>query len=129
MVDVYSPKAGTMDIAANAALTRCMTDRQPALVLRQISDKSSREGARHLLLGLGFVEKFDVKTNLFRIRGLEWSEVSAALSIGLTDDLLETALRLESLEEWAPFVAEDRAVYRISRRKRDAVFGNIVLVN
>src|SRR5438270_10896785 len=35
----YSPKAGSMDLAANAALIRCMTDNQPLLVLWQISDK------------------------------------------------------------------------------------------
>jgi HNH endonuclease len=125
----YSPKAGAMDLAANAALTRSITERQPVAVLRQASDKTSREGARHQLLGLGFVESFDVATNLFRIRGLEWNEVSAALGISLTDDLLETALRLESLEQWTPFVAEDRAVYKISRQKRDAAFRAIVLEN
>src|SRR5262249_47621331 len=41
----------------------------------------------------------------------------------------ETALRLESLEDWTPFVAEDRAVYRVSRQKRDAAFRSIVLAN
>jgi HNH endonuclease len=125
----YSPKAGGMDIAVNAGLIRCMTDHEPVLVLRQVSDKTSAEGARHRLLGLGFVESFDANANLFRIRGLEWNETSALLGIGLTDDLLETALRLESLEEWTPFVAEDRAVYRVSRQKRDAAFRNIVLAN
>jgi predicted restriction endonuclease len=106
-----------------------MTDRQPLLVLRQVSDKASREGSRHRLLGLGFVETLDPSSSLFRIRGLEWSEVSAFLGIGLSDDLIETALRLESLEEWVPFAAEDRAVYRISRQKRDAAFRSIVLAN
>ena len=33
----YSPKEGGMDIAVNAGLLRCMTDREPVLVLRQIS--------------------------------------------------------------------------------------------
>jgi HNH endonuclease len=125
----YSPKTGSMDIAANAALTRCITDRQPILVLWQVSDKTSREGARHRLLGLGFVENFDAATNLFRIRGLDWGEVSRSLGIGLSDDLLETALRLESLEQWTPFVAEDRAVYQVPRQKRDAAFRSIVLGN
>ena len=123
----YSSKAGAMDHAMNASLVRCMTDGQPVLVLRQESDKTSREGSRHRLLGLGAVENFDVATNLFRIRGLEWSEISTTLGIGLSDDLLETALRLESLEEWTPFVAEDRAIYQISRQKRDDAFRNIVL--
>lgn len=125
----YSSKKGAMDIGANAALVAAMTDRQPVLVLRQESDKASSEGAHHRLLGLGFIETFDPTTSLFRIRGLEWSEVSAFLGIGLSDDLIETALRLESLEEWVPFAAEDRAVYRISRQKRDAAFRSIVLAN
>jgi hypothetical protein len=125
----YSPKEGGMDIAVNAGLIRCMTDHEPVLVLRQVSDKTSAEGARHRLLGLGFVENFDPSTNLFRIRGLEWDETSTLLGIGLSDDLLETALRLESLEQWTPFVAEDRTVYRVSRQKRDAAFRNIVLAN
>jgi hypothetical protein len=95
----YSPKGGAMDIGVNAAVVRCMTDRQPVLVLRQVSDKSGQGGASHRLLGLGFVETFDLGANLFRIRGLEWSEVSAFLGIGLSDELIETALRLESLEQ------------------------------
>jgi len=125
----YSPKEGAMDIGVNAALIRCMAEARPVLVLRQISDKTSAEGSRHRLLGLGFVENFDAGTNLFRIRGLKWDEVSTSLGIGLSDDLLETALRLESLQQWTPFVAENRAVYQISRQKRDAAFRNIILAN
>src|SRR6266478_4735611 len=125
----YSSKKGAMDHAMNASLIRCMTDHQPVLVLRQVSDKSSREGSRHRLLGLGAVENFDAASNLFRIRGLEWGEISTFLGIGLSDDLLETALRLESLEQWTPFVAENRAVYQVSRQKRDAAFRSIVLGN
>ena len=125
----YSPKEGAMDLGVNAALVRSMTERQPILVLRQVSDKTSAEGSRHRLLGLGYVETLDPTAHLFRIRGLEWSEVSAFLGVGLSDDLIETALRLESLEKWTPFVAEDRAVYQISRQKRDAAFRSIVLAN
>ena len=128
----YSPKEGGMDIAVNAGLLRCMTDREPVLVLRQISDKTSAKGASHRLLGLGFIESFDAATNLFHIRGLEWDEIERLLGIGLSeesDELLETALRLESLEQWAPFVAEKRAVYQASREKRDAAFRGIVLQN
>ena len=128
----YSPKEGGMDLAVNAGLIRCMTDQEPILVLRQMSDKTSPEGARHRLLGLGFVESFDAGTNLFRIRGLEWDEITTLLGLGTSvdsDELVETALRLESLEEWTPFVAEDRAVYQVSRQKRETAFRNIVLAN
>jgi hypothetical protein len=128
----YSPKAGGMDLAVNVGLVRNMTDREPVLVLRQESDKTSRAGARHLLLGLGYVENFDPATDLFRIRGLTFDEVAAVTGTALSEEsdaLIETALRLESLEKWIPFAAEDRAVYKISRQKRDAAFRSIVLSN
>jgi putative restriction endonuclease len=47
----------------------------------------------------------------------------------LSDELLETALRLESLEEWTALVQEDRAIYQVSRQKREAAFRDIVLSN
>lgn len=125
----YSPKSGGMDQAANVALMRCMADRQPLLVAKQVSDKNHRDGSRYRLLGLGYVESFDPETDLFRIRGMEWAEVSSTLGLGISDDLVETALRLESLEEWTPFVAENRAVYQVSRERRDAAFAKIVLDN
>jgi len=84
------------------------------------------------LLGLGYIENFDPAADLFRVRGLTFDEVAAITGTSLSeesDDLIETALRLESLEEWVPFAAEDRAVYQISRQKRDAAFRSIVLAN
>lgn len=69
---------------------------------------------------------------MFRIRGLTFDEVAAVTGTTLSEEseeLIETALRLESLEEWVPFAAEDRAVYKISRQKRDAAFRSIVLLN
>src|SRR6266853_2699805 len=78
----YSSKKGAMDHAMNASLVRCMTDGQPVLVLRQVSDKNSRDGSRHRLLGLGAVENFDPATDLFRIRGLELFEITTFLGIG-----------------------------------------------
>jgi hypothetical protein len=128
----YSPKAGGMNLAVNAGLVRSMTDQEPVLVLRQESDKTSPGGARHLLLGLGYVQTFDPATDLFRIRGLTFDEVAAVTGTALSEEaneLIEAALRLESLEEWVPFAAEDRAVYKISRQKRDAAFRSIVLSN
>jgi hypothetical protein len=125
----YSPKDGGMDMAVNAALIRCMADHQPVLVLRQVADKTGPEGAQHRLLGLGYVETFDAAINLFRIRGLEWNEVAAVLGLDLSDDLVETALRLESLEKWTPFEEVNRAVYTVTRQKRDAAFARIVLDN
>jgi len=125
----YSPKSGGMDHAANVALVRCLSDHQPVLVAKQVSGKNHRDGSRYRLLGLGYVEDFNAATDLFRVRGMEWAEVSTALGLSLSDELVETALRLESLEAWTPFVAEDRAIYQVSRERRDAAFAGIVLDN
>jgi predicted restriction endonuclease len=126
----YSPKAGGMNIAVNAGLTRCMADHEPVLVLQQVSAKTSAEGSRYLFLGPGYVEHFDPTSELFRIHGLDWSEVEAHLGLGLAaDDMIKAALRLESLKQWAPFAKEERGVYQVSRQKRDAAFAGIVLDN
>jgi hypothetical protein len=125
----YSPKSGGMDIADNVSLLRCMSDKQPIMVLRQLYDKFGPEGAQHRLLGLGMIESFDAANDVFRIRGLDWDEVVTFLGIGVPDDLVETALRLESLEQWAPFEASNRAIYRVEKQRRDAAFSDIVLTN
>jgi putative restriction endonuclease len=124
---LYSPKAGSMDLSANSALLRCHADRQPLLVLRQISDKSDPLGARHRLLGLGSVDAFDLGRQLFQIRGLLLEEAQSYLEVELTDDLLPSALRLEALEDWQPFLADDRTLYRVSANRRDRAFREVVL--
>lgn len=125
----YSPKTGSLEIAANAALMRCMTDSEHVLVLRQVTDKSSPEGASHRLLGLGQVEAFDHANHLFRIRGVPAENFIDYLNLPLEDDLVETALRLEALEAWQPFLREDRVVYRVSAQRRDVAFRDVVLEN
>jgi len=108
-----------------------MDDQEPLLVFRQTSDKKSRTGSRYLIAGLGVVQRFEAAAHVFRIRGLHAEEISRYLygNYGLADDLLETALRLESLEDWTATVQEDRAIYRVSRQKREAAFRDIVLSN
>ena len=126
---VYSAKAGGADLAVNRSMIKCITDREPLLVVQQFSDKSSIEGSTYRLLGLGLVESFDPATEAFRVKGLHFEEVSEYLKLGLADDLIDTALRLETLETWTPRVQENRAVYRVSSQKREAAFRQIVLDN
>lgn len=126
----YSPEAGGANVAANVALMRCMQEREPVLVLKQIGDKTSNGGARHRVLGLGFVDEFNTSQDAFQIRGLNDAELQSYLNVGLdTEDVLEAALRLQSLEAWSPFVQEERAIYHVSRLKRDAAFRQVVLEN
>jgi Predicted restriction endonuclease len=127
----YSPKAGGLEIAANRALINCMEDHEPLLVFRQMTAKASGVGSSYLIAGLGMIERFEIGDQIFRIRGLHMEEVSRYLygAEDISDELIETALRLESLENWTATVQEDRAIYRVNRQKRDAAFREVVLVN
>ncbi|GAB5452785.1 MAG: hypothetical protein Hals2KO_31130 [Halioglobus sp.] len=127
----YSPKSGSLDSKVNLSLFNCMRDAEPVLVIKQLSDKTHADGSRYKMLGLGLVESFHDQKRLFRIREVTIDAFQQKVSPGqvLSDDLIETALQLESLEAWSPFVAEDRAVYKVSKQKRDAAFRKIVLDN
>jgi hypothetical protein len=125
----YSPKAGGMDIAQNAALVRCLTDAEPLLVIKQVSAKASASGARHRLLGLGLVEHLDTNRKLFRIRGVAADRFIDYLGGEPLHDRLDTALRLEALEEWRPFEQENRALYKVNAQRRDQAFRDVVLEN
>jgi len=130
-VMAYSPKSGGLDLAANVALFNCMDDNEPVLVLRQQTDKRSPSGSTYLIAGLGQILRYEADRNVFQLRGLPAEEVTTYLygKSDLADDLLETAVRLEALEEWVPTVQEERAIYRVNRLKRDAAFRDVILRN
>jgi hypothetical protein len=127
----YSPKSGGLKVAANVALLNCMEDREPVLVVRQQTDKNSRSGSTYLIAGLGQIERFDAPQDVFRLRGLHVEEVIRYLygESELGDELVETAVRLEALEDWTATVEEERAVYRVNRLRREAAFREVVLAN
>ena len=127
----YSPKSGPLDSAVNQSLFNCMKDSEPVLVIKQLSDKTHDLGTRYKILGLGLIEEFDPANRLFKIRGVTIDAFQKHIDPAetLSDDLIETALQLEALEAWSPFIAEDRAVYKVSKTKRDAAFRKIILEN
>lgn len=127
----YSPKAGALDAAVNRSLFNCLRDEEPVIVVKQITDKHAPQGTTYKILGLGLIEDFDAQNRLFRIREMTIEGIQSRLDPDevLSDDLVETALQLEALESWSPFVAEDRAVYKVSTRRRDRAFRRIVLDN
>ena len=128
----YSPKAGALDSAVNQSLFNCLTDQEPVLVLKQLTDKTSPLGTTYQMLGLGLIESFDSGDRLFRIREVTIEQFQQRVdpnSQVLSDDLIETALQLEALESWTPFLSEDRAIYKVSKAKRNAAFRKIVLEN
>ena len=127
----YSPKSGSLDSAVNQSLFSCMKDGQPVLVIKQLADKTHARGTRYKILGLGLIEEFDAADRLFKIREVTIDAFQKIVdpTQTLSDDLIETALQLEALEAWSPFIAEERAVYKVSKSKRDAAFRKIILEN
>jgi putative restriction endonuclease len=127
----YSPKAGSLDSSVNLSLFNCMRNAEPVLVIKQLSDKTHQQGTRYKILGLGLIESYDDQERLFKIREVTIDAFQQRIDPEqvLSDNLIETALQLEALEAWSPFVSEDRAVYKVSKQKRDSAFRNIVLEN
>ena len=127
----YSAKSGSLDSAVNSSLFNCMNEGQPVLVIKQLTDKTHSKGTRYRMLGLGHIDSFNQKERLFKIRELTIDEYQDRTAPGETlgDDLIETALQLEALEAWSPFVSEERAIYQVAKAKRDAAFRKIVLEN
>ncbi|NDV62894.1 hypothetical protein G0Q06_10565 [Puniceicoccales bacterium CK1056] len=127
----YSPKAGSLKSAVNASLFNCLGDKEPVLVLKQLSDKTGPNGTRYRLLGLGLLEGYDEQVRLFRIRGMRIEEIYEYLGEGMVmeDDLIDTAIQLEALEAWNPFEDPNRRLYRVNAQKRSQHFRRIVLGN
>lgn len=127
----YSPKVGPLDSAVNASLFSCMRDNEPVLVLKQLSDKTGPNGTRYRLLGLGLLEGYEDNSRLFRIRGMQFDEIQAYLGNAnvLEDELIDTAIQLEALEAWSPFVDQNRSLYQVNAQKRNQHFRRIVLDN
>jgi hypothetical protein len=127
----YSPKAGSLDSAVNKSLFNCMRDGEPVLVIKQLSDKTHPNGTRYKILGLGRIDSFEPSDRLFKICELTIDEYQSRVGpeLPLADELIETALRLEALEAWSPFVSEERAVYKVAKLKRDVAFRKIVISN
>jgi hypothetical protein len=127
----YSPKSGSLESAVNTSLFNCMSDREPVLILKQLSDKTGPDGTRYRILGLGLIESFDQHSQLFRIRGMHIEEIHGYLGVGMVmeDDLIDTAIELEALEAWSPFEDPNRVLYKVNAQKRDQHFRRIVLRN
>ncbi len=123
----YSPKAGDLNGSANTGMFRAMADRMPVLVIRQETNKTSPSGSSYRLLGLGILESYDQATRLFLIRGMKADELVEFLKLDEASEWLPTALKLETLEEWQPFVSEDKRSYMVTSQKRDDAFRDVVL--
>jgi hypothetical protein len=123
----YSAKTGGPRIAANVSLFNCMKDKEPVIVLAQLSGKASKRGARYRLMGLGLIGGYDAENEIFAIQHVDFATLER-ISNGATDEVfIASALQAFTLEEFNPFVAEDKAIYQIASSKREKAFTGVVL--
>ncbi len=122
----YSAKSGGTHIAQNKALVNCMTDKEPVIVLLQISN-NKKNGVKYRLLGLGIIHYFDPIKDQFDIHHVD-SEILGRLGNGVQEELLaEYSIREAAFEEFHPFVKEEKSIYKISKVKREQTFKKIIL--
>jgi len=98
----YSAKKGGPDIAANVSLFTCLKDKEPVIVLEQLSSKTHKQGTRYRLMGLGLIHSHDPANDIFSIQHVDFATLEK-ISNGTDDEIfIASALREFTLEEFNP---------------------------
>ncbi len=123
----YSPKAGGKDLAVNKGLFLCMQDKEPVIVLEQLSTKTSKKGTQYRLMGLGLIDSYDPAQDLFTIQHVDFATLEK-VSNGVEEEIIVASeLCANTLEPFTPFAKEDKAIYKVSAQKRSKAFKDVVL--
>ena len=123
----YSAKAGGKNIAVNQGLFNCMRDKEPVIVLEQLSTKTSMQGTQYRLMGLGLIDNYDPQQDIFFIQHVDFVTLQR-VSHGVDEDLvIASVLRGSTLEKFSLFAEEEKAIYKVSSQKRSRAFKNIIL--
>jgi hypothetical protein len=123
----YSPKTGGMQLAVNQSLLTCMTNKEPVIVLEQLSKKTSQQGVQYRLMGLGLIDQYDPADDLFTIHHVDYATLEQ-VSQGSDDEIfIASAIQSFTLDEFNPFVSEDKAIYKVAKQKRYQAFKDVVL--
>jgi len=123
----YSAKKGGPDIAVNQSLFNCMRNKEPVIVLDQLSRKTSKQGTRYRLMGLGLISSYDAGTDIFNIQHVDFKTLEQVSNGADEDIIIQSALRSFTLEEFNPFVSEQKAIYQVKSQKRNQAFKQVVL--
>jgi hypothetical protein len=125
----YSPRAGGLQMADNRALVKCMDERVPIGVFRQITDKTDRRyGSTYRILGLGLVTSYDSKQDVFLIESAD--ETALKKLTGAIEDetnRYEIHLYTQVMNKFQPFVKDESTTYTTVVPKRDKAFRDIVV--
>ena len=104
----YSPRAGGLDIADNRALVKCMDERLPLAVFRQLTDKTDRKlGSTYRVLGLGLVSGYNAESDIFFVESADVQAVEK-MTESVPDDVqrYEIQLYTQIMNVFHPFVKE-----------------------
>jgi predicted restriction endonuclease len=123
----YSAKVGGPRIATNQGLFNCLNNKEPIIVLEQLSDKTHRKGTWYRLMGLGLIESYNAAADTFSIHHVDYATIEMVSGADDSEQAIASVMRSFTLEEFKPFVQENKAVYQISPQKRDPAFKNVVL--
>ncbi len=123
----YSAKSGGKDLAVNQGLFKCMIDKEPIIVLEQISNKESRQGTQYRLMGLGLIDSYDPDQDAFLVLHVDFATFENVSYGEQEEKIVASALRSNTLEKFIPFIEENKAIYKISAQKRDKAFKDVVL--
>lgn len=125
----YSPRSGGLQIADNRSLVKCMDERVPIGVFRQLTDKTDRKyGSTYRVLGLGLITGYDANQDVFIIESVDRFALEAITNT-ITDevDRYEVQLYAQIMNEFQPFVKEASITYTTTMPKRDKAFREIVV--
>jgi hypothetical protein len=123
----YSARAGGSDLAVNKGLFKCMMDKEPVIVLEQLSDKTGRQGTQYRLMGLGLIDTYDPAQDVFSIQHVDFATLERVSYGEKEEAIVASALRSTILEKFILFAEEDKAIYKVSAQKRDQAFKDVVL--
>lgn len=104
-----------------------MLDKEPIIVLAQISNKTSKQGTLYRIMGLGLIDAYDTTQDIFTIQHVDFATFEKVSYGEEEEKIVASALRSNILEKFMPFVEENKAIYKVSAQKRDKAFKDVVL--
>jgi hypothetical protein len=125
----YSPRAGGLHLSDNRALIKCMDERIPLGVFRQLTHKADRQhGSSYRVLGLGLITGYDSNNDVFIIESCDRASLERVTSV-IADEKAryEVQLYAQLTNEFRPFVEKESISHTVSAPKRDEAFRHIVL--
>jgi hypothetical protein len=125
----YSPRAGGMRLSDNRAVVKCMDDRVPLGVFKQLTDKTDKQhGSTYRVLGLGLITGYDAKADVFIVESADHAALKHITNVIADEEArYEVQLYAQLTNEFRPFTTEESITYTVSAPKRDNAFRHVVL--